>query len=277
MAASENLEELGKPSRPTQGLETVAVTGGALAALKIASVLTESAVHLAAATKRAYAAELVDGKTGVAAWFQARVLQEVGVPILDPQATVTAGLSDTTESLLLKEFDDAVAGVQDLRVVVHEIEELAGGSRFELIPPKGEKAAHKAAREGLIKLINEAAAEAKESAKFADASVQRLQGLWTATGDQPTPMEVALRGEALLAATKDNCAVLLDLTLTAAQVDMVGSDSLFSGVRMAAGGAFSAYWRLTTPEGLVVGQGTAASPLEFRQVAIGAFKKPDSN
>ena len=276
--AAAGLEELGQllDAPKIQKPLWAAPTFGLIEGLKLASVLTESAVHLAAATKRVYGADTVDGKAGVDQWFQARVLQELALPALNPQATLTAGLDNQSSSQLLRSFSEAVAAVDALRGAVSEMDAAVAAGRLVLLPRKGEKASSTTKREAVLKLVNELDAAAKEAAKFADVAALRLEGLWATHPEQPMPMDVALRGEALLAATKDNCALLLEVAVSAAQVDMVGSDSLFGGVRMAAGGAFSAHWRLTTPDGVVLGNGAASLPREFRPVAAAAFKRPSA-
>jgi|GEM_PF-5317992 len=260
---------------PLEFKSFMALPGGLLTGLQLASQITESALTVAAATKRAYAVEKVDGVADVDSWFRARVQSGLSSVLVDPSRLITSGLTPSSEASLLAELANVASTVDTTRVRLGEFTALSVQARAQWVAPDEEKPGAKRVREARLAQLSKMEQASTDLKTYTDLVSKLVTDLLDTATAADSKLELALRGEHLHSLALNDCTVFLDLNLRTAQIDMVASDSLFGGLRMAAGGTFSATWRLIKPNGVIVAQGAEGHQMAFKQIAADAFKKPD--
>lgn len=242
----------------------------AAAPLALIANLAETALAYATILRTQYAFVSVstsaNAEATLIAQAQSKLASQGGIELVDPEAVLVLSTANSTLAGNLKTLTDTITRA---RQKILEAGAWSRGKRGQAPLPEAASEADKRARAAELATAAEVDRAVAALTGSSDDAGKMIAALYAVDAQGNTPIDAALRGEALRAGLSNKTVLTLTLKVVAADADTAVSDGLFRGLRVHVGHTTVARWKLSDSRGVLRGAGVSAESSSPSRVALG--------
>lgn len=244
--------------------------GAAAAPLSLIGNLAETALAYATILRTQYAFSSVvtssNAEATLVAQAQSKLASRQNLEVVDPEAVLVLSTSASTITKNTRDLTDTIA------LARQKVLDAAAWSKEKRgQPPLPDTATdtQKKARAAELAAAAEVDRVAATLGGSSDDAGKMMAALYVVDAQGNTPIDAALRGEALRSGLSNKLVLTLTLKVISADADTVVSDGLFRGLRMHVGHTTVARWKLSDSGGVLRGAGVSAEANSPSRVELG--------